>query len=186
MLQSPHAIDGDVTELDVDDDHEYAVFISYVEVYNELVYDLLEEGLTPPSGGVSRSSTLSRTPSTGGSGGGTLRSNAINGLKARAKRLSSMLLPSISMNTVSTPVITRKALALKADPSSPRGARYLDKLREIRVWSSQEAKEVMQMGQINRRVFGTLANKTSSRSHAVFTLKVIKIKKGTDFAKVIT
>ena len=31
------------------------------------------------------------------------------------------------------------------------------------------------MGNINRRVFGTLANATSSRSHGIFTLRVVKV-----------
>jgi kinesin family protein 20 len=35
-------------------------------------------------------------------------------------------------------------------------------------------------GQTNRRVFSTLANRVSSRSHSVFTIKVIKIRKGAD------
>lgn len=31
---------------------------------------------------------------------------------------------------------------------------------------------------MNRRVYGTLANRASSRSHSIFTIKVVKIRKG--------
>lgn len=33
---------------------------------------------------------------------------------------------------------------------------------------------------MNRRVFSTLANRVSSRSHSVFTIKVIRVLKGAD------
>jgi kinesin family protein 20 len=42
----------------------------------------------------------------------------------------------------------------------------------------QEARALLDRGQTNRRVFSTLANRASSRSHSVFTIKVIKIRKG--------
>jgi kinesin family protein 20 len=34
------------------------------------------------------------------------------------------------------------------------------------------------MGQINRQVFGTLANSVSSRSHGVFTIKIVRVHNG--------
>ncbi len=40
------------------------------------------------------------------------------------------------------------------------------------------------MGQINRRVFGTRANEQSSRSHAVFTIRLVKVKIGADLLHV--
>jgi len=36
----------------------------------------------------------------------------------------------------------------------------------------QEAQGVLSRGQANRRVFSTLANRVSSRSHSIFTIKV--------------
>lgn len=44
--------------------------------------------------------------------------------------------------------------------------------------TKQEARALLDRGQVNRRVFSTLANRVSSRSHSVFTIKVIRILKG--------
>lgn len=44
----------------------------------------------------------------------------------------------------------------------------------------QEARSILDRGQVNRRVYSTLANRVSSRSHSVFTIKIIKIHKGAD------
>jgi kinesin family protein 20 len=33
----------------------------------------------------------------------------------------------------------------------------------------------MRKGQINRRVFGTLLNRVSSRSHGIFTIKIVRV-----------
>lgn len=43
---------------------------------------------------------------------------------------------------------------------------------------SQEARSLLDRGQTNRRVFSTLSNRVSSRSHSVFTIKIIRILKG--------
>lgn len=45
---------------------------------------------------------------------------------------------------------------------------------------SQEAKALLSQGQVNRRVFSTLANRVSSRSHSIFTIKIVRILKGAD------
>jgi kinesin family member 23 len=33
----------DTRHIDVDEDNSYSVFVSYVEIYNNYIYDLLEE-----------------------------------------------------------------------------------------------------------------------------------------------
>lgn len=45
---------------------------------------------------------------------------------------------------------------------------------------TQEARAVLDKGQSHRRVFSTLANRASSRSHSIFTIKIIRIRKGAD------
>lgn len=44
------------------------------------------------------------------------------------------------------------------------------------MYSAREAKRVVRLGQVNRRVFGTVANKESSRSHAIMTVRVERVK----------
>ena len=72
--------------------------------------------------------------------------------------------------------VKRKALTLKND--SDASGKYVAGLKEIRVWSREEAQAVVAMGQINRQVFGTLANSVSSRSHGVFTIKIVRVHNG--------
>ena len=48
----------------------------------------------------------------------------------------------------------------------------------------QEARAVLRRGQINRRVFSTLLNRSSSRSHGVFTIKVVRTPSGISAADV--
>lgn len=83
-------------------------------------------------------------------------------------------------NNVTT--VTRQALALRSDPA--KGGKYVANLSEVQVTSAEDAKRVVRLGQVNRRVFGTVANKESSRSHAVFTVRVERIKR--DLEKVIS
>lgn len=67
-------------------------------------------------------------------------------------------------------------MTLKNDVDA--SGKYVAGLKEIRVWSREEAQAVVAMGQINRQVFGTLANSVSSRSHGVFTIKIVRVHNG--------
>lgn len=51
-------------------------------------------------------------------------------------------------------------------------------LREVRVRSVAEAERVVEKGMEMRQVWGTRMNEKSSRSHAVFTVKVVRIHGG--------
>jgi len=136
----------DDTTLDVDRNHEYAVWVSYTEVYNEKIYDLL----SPTALNNSRLQTAA----------------GISSLSSLA------VIPATVASTPPGITIIRKALPLKNDPE---GGKYVAGQREIRVYNAAEAKAVMQVGILNRRVFGTLANSRSSRSHSVFTIKVARV-----------
>ncbi|KPV74208.1 uncharacterized protein RHOBADRAFT_54059 [Rhodotorula graminis WP1] len=133
------------------DSFEYSVWVSYSEIYNEKIYDLLE----PP---VPTTSTSTPAASSHGGGGGMFKSMFRN------------------LTTVK-----RSALSLKADksaPATPGGGASQQKvvggLREVKVLSAEEAHAVLARGQSNRRVFSTLANRASSRSHGIFTIKVVR------------
>jgi kinesin family protein 20 len=41
-------------------------------------------------------------------------------------------------------------------------------------YHEQEAHRVLHQGQSNRRVFSTLANRASSRSHSIFSIKIVR------------
>jgi kinesin family member 20 len=148
---------ADATTLPVDKNYEYAVWLSYAEVYNEKIFDLLT---------VSDSSTTNTD---------VTKSQSISGAISSYMNLAALAASSTSGNNAPV-TLHRRALPLK---SSPDGlGKYVQGLREVKVRNAEEAKAVVRMGTINRRVFGTLANAVSSRSHAVFTVRLVKIHRG--------
>lgn len=135
--------------LKVDRNYEYAIWISYAEIYNEKIFDLLGDASE------SSASTLS-------AGSPYLKSLT-----------SSSSLAALSAGD---PVcVRRKALPLKNDPA---GGKFIGGLREMRVRNRDEARALLRVGQLGRRVFGTLANAASSRSHGVLTVRVVRVHGG--------
>lgn len=134
----------DPTVIKIDRNYEYSVWISYAEVYNEKVYDLLA------------SVTEKETNS------GFYQGQGVHPL-----------------------VVTRKALMVKPSPSTDAAdesgastGRYISGLKQFRVTDAAQAKELLKLGQLHRRVFGTLANSQSSRSHSMVTIKLLKGHRG--------
>lgn len=144
--------DYDATVVHVDKDYEYSVWISYFEIYNEKVFSLLD------SHSFDSANALPSQP----------RHYSVNGPS------NTGLAGGLASSNSDSFLFKRKALALKNDPD---GGKYIANLREIRVRTAEEAKAIVKLGQINRRVFGTLANHASSRSHSVFTIKLMKSRK---------
>lgn len=101
--------------IQVDQDTVYAVFVTYVEIYNNSVYDLLEDE-----------------------------------------------------------DIRNKALQSKIVREDGNKNMYVHGVTEIEVKSSEEAFEVFQRGQRRRRVAHTALNAESSRSHSVFTIRLVQ------------
>ncbi|KIM48329.1 hypothetical protein M413DRAFT_440050 [Hebeloma cylindrosporum] len=136
--------DIDPTVVTVDRNYEYSVWISYAEVYNERVYDLLA--------------------SVKG------EADVAEGANQRAAGAKGMLL-------------TRQALPLRPSPAadnldSESHGKYIAGLRQFRVHSASQAKTIIKLGQLHRRVFGTLANRESSRSHGMVIIKVVRGHRG--------
>ncbi|KAF9535482.1 P-loop containing nucleoside triphosphate hydrolase protein [Crepidotus variabilis] len=135
--------DIEPTSVKVDRNYEYNIWISYAEVYNEKVYDLLAS-VKDDSG------IRTDTRKAGG-----------------AKSL----------------LLTRQALPLRPSPPSDNvdsdtPGKYIAGLRQFRVQSAEDAKALIKLGQLHRRVFGTLANRESSRSHGMVCIKIVRGHKG--------
>ncbi|KAF4572601.1 hypothetical protein EYR36_007109 [Pleurotus pulmonarius] len=134
--------DRDPTVLKLDRNYEYSIWLSYAEVYNEKIYDLLDavSNETTPASNIPRS------------------------------------------NSNSSLLLTRTALNLRPSPSDDTGSdtpgKYISGLKQFRVHNATEAKALVKMGQLHRRVFGTLANRESSRSHGIVILKVVRGHRG--------
>ncbi|KAJ1035660.1 hypothetical protein NDA18_000437 [Ustilago nuda] len=141
-------IEHDTTKVAVDRNLRYSVFVSYVEIYNEKLFDLLD---------VSPGATLGRSESV----------RASNWSLANMANTASSSIPASASIT-----LNRRPLSLKNDQEN--GGKYVAGLREIKINSPQEARDLLHRGQENRAVFATMANRASSRSHGIFTIKVIR------------
>ena len=130
IFQSPAT---DPTTLAVHPDYRYSVWVSYVEVYNEKLYDLLEAPMP---------SLLARTDA--------VRDETDEKSAGPARR----------------PLLLKSEVA--------RGGKYVGGLKEIKISNIYEAREILRCGQENRSVFSTMANRSSSRSHSVFTIKILR------------
>ncbi|KAG9102179.1 hypothetical protein FS749_013382 [Ceratobasidium sp. UAMH 11750] len=187
--------DKDDTVLKVDRNYEYSVFVSYAEVYNEKIFDLLATSSLSPEdlshSAMSRSNStqsISRAAQQPGSSQAKPLPRYLSALLPKSISSHLGFSSSVSNSSVNTGAawgagdvpgtLSRKALALKSDPAT--GGKYVSGLREIRVRTAEEGKAILKLGQINRTVFGTVANERSSRSHAVFTIKVLKVHRGAD------
>lgn len=109
----------DDTKLVVEEDNNYAVFISFVEVYNNSVFDLLEL-------------------------------ETFNALKQAKPPVSKIL------------------------REDPRRNMFVHDVNEIEVKDANEAYTLFLMGQNKRKTALTLMNAESSRSHCVFTIKLVQ------------
>lgn len=135
--------DTDLTTIKVDRNYEYTVWLSYVEVYNEKIYDLLDS----------------------------------------VKDESSGRQPAAKATTDPKLLLMRKALPLRPSPASDSydaevNGKYIAGLRQFRVTSAAQAKSIVRLGQLHRRVFGTLANHQSSRSHGMVIVKIVRGHRG--------
>ncbi|XP_043260428.1 kinesin-like protein KIF23 [Colletes gigas] len=99
----------------IDEDNVYAVFITYVEIYNNSVYDLLEDN------------------------------------EGKAKTLQSKIIREDGYRNM-----------------------YVHGCTEVEVKNSEEAFEVFQLGQHKRHIAYTALNAESSRSHSVFTIRLVQ------------
>ncbi|XP_052619098.1 kinesin-like protein KIF23 isoform X8 [Peromyscus californicus insignis] len=117
---------------DVDEDSVYGVFVSYIEIYNNYIYDLLEEVQFDP-------------------------------IKPK-------------WNGCSTPMrnpesVLPQSKILREDKNHNM---YVAGCTEVEVKSTEEAFEVFWRGQKKRRIANTHLNRESSRSHSVFSIKLVQ------------
>ncbi|KAI8144057.1 kinesin motor domain-containing protein [Fennellomyces sp. T-0311] len=68
--------------------------------------------------------------------------------------------------------LKRQSLSLKYEFRS--GHKYIAGLTEVKVQTIEEAYALLHESQRNRAVYSTLMNHTSSRSHSIFTIKIVR------------
>ncbi|XP_063121570.1 kinesin-like protein KIF23 isoform X15 [Rattus norvegicus] len=118
---------------EVDEDSVYGVFVSYIEIYNNYLYDLLEEVQFDP-----------------------IKPNRWNGCSTPMRNAEAVL-PQSKM--------------LREDKNHNM---YVAGCTEVEVKSTEEAFEVFWRGQKKRRIANTHLNRESSRSHSVFSIKLVQ------------
>lgn len=116
--------------INIDQDNSYAVFISYVEIYNNCVFDLLDE-------------------------------------------------------TAEDPRIRSKGPQSKMVREDGNKNMYVNDVNEIEVNSPEDAFQAYNRGQRKRRVAHTALNTESSRSHSIFTIRLVQAPIDSDGENVI-
>lgn len=137
---------------------QYKVSCSYLEIYNERLYDLLETG-SAASANQPSAGARSRAPSRAG-----MRSRSRAGLRSRPA--SSMALSSSHSGAESSGA---PVLRIRDDPAY--GVRVVG-LREVEAADSESLLRVIQRGDSLRRIGTTDYNARSSRSHAIVLIRL--------------
>ena len=110
---------SDTTTLEVEEDNNYAIFVTFVEIYNNSVFDLLEN---------------------------------------------------VAFDTFKQP----KPSGSKILREDRKGNIFVYEVSEVEVKNTAEAFTLFRMGQHKRKTAHTLLNTESSRSHCVFTIKLVQ------------
>ncbi|KAJ2718876.1 hypothetical protein GGI07_005541 [Coemansia sp. Benny D115] len=142
-------------------DWVYQLYASYVEVYNEAVYDLLDL-TTLTTVHVRGAAEPAPRP---------LR-RAANGRKKRATGVDDA--DSLHMSAAQISALSRTPLLLRSE-GGRGGDAFVDGATEVRVRNARDLVRVLIHGKLRRAVHATGLNAGSSRSHAVFQARLVKI-----------
>ncbi len=151
ILGKSHSIFGSSSEegilsLSIDNlitmnaNHHLKFELSFLEIYNEKVTDLLATPITPNENPINKSSSFSKSA----------RTHILNKFASNSTR----------------------ALEIREHPLL---GPYVPDLKYIQVQTKEDFQNVLNLGHQQRSVASTNANQRSSRSHAIFTIKISRI-----------
>ncbi|KAJ1852391.1 hypothetical protein GGH12_006010 [Coemansia sp. RSA 1822] len=152
--------------LQADGEWVYQLYVSYFEVYNEMVYDLLDlttlttVQVKSPDDDAQGQSTRGRTGRKRG---------------ARGRKRDDPDDP-LRMSPTAIAGLARTALVLRSEGGRGNEA-FVDGVTEVRVRTVQDLVRVLIHGQLRRSVHATGLNSGSSRSHALFQAKLVKLRR---------
>ncbi|KAK7809044.1 hypothetical protein U0070_001301 [Myodes glareolus] len=136
---------------EIDEDSVYGVFVSYIEIYNNYIYDLLEEVQLDPI------------------------KPKWNGCSTPMRNAESVYVVILALlkekGVVNTSWGLPQSKILREDKNHNM---YVAGCTEVEVKSTEEAFEVFWRGQKKRRIANTHLNRESSRSHSVFSIKLVQ------------
>ncbi|KAJ1760321.1 hypothetical protein LPJ58_001817, partial [Coemansia sp. RSA 1591] len=151
--------------LQSDNEWVYQLYVSYFEVYNEMVYDLLD--LT--------TLTTVQVKSHDDVQGQSTRGRAGRKRGARGRKRDDPDDP-LRMSPSAIAGLARTALVLRSEGGRGNEA-FVDGVTEVRVRTVQDLVRVLIHGQLRRSVHATGLNSGSSRSHALFQAKLVKLRR---------
>ncbi|KAJ2820115.1 hypothetical protein IWW50_005187, partial [Coemansia erecta] len=150
--------------LQADGEWVYQLYVSYFEVYNEMVYDLLD--LT----------TLTTVEVRADAEGAVKTRGRPKGRRQGRGRKRDEADDPLSMSAAQIAGLTRSALVLRTEGGRGNEA-FVDGVTEVRVRTVQDLVRVLIHGQLRRSVHATGLNSGSSRSHALFQAKLVKMRR---------
>ncbi|KAJ1927561.1 hypothetical protein IWQ60_002818 [Tieghemiomyces parasiticus] len=178
-LQGHLASDEHILNLDTAE-FEYSIWVSYAEIYNEFIYDLLDlRSLVVTNG------TTSQPLSHPGSRVNSPDPSATSRRPARRKGTGTTggdHPPGLPTGGPSTggggdgPASPNKRLNMKIR-TDVDDDHYLEGITEVRIRTLEDALAVLAHGQKRRTANSTLLNQESSRSHSIFTIKLLRIRR---------
>ncbi|KAJ2769464.1 hypothetical protein IWQ56_002543, partial [Coemansia nantahalensis] len=159
----------------------YQLYVSYFEVYNEMVYDLLDLGtLTTVHVKAAGADDAAATP---GRSRGRGRGRRTAGGRGRRGGLPAADDPDdpLSMSAAQIAGLARTALLLRSEGGRGNEA-FVEGVTEVRVRSVRDLVRILIHGQMRRSVHATGLNAGSSRSHALFQAKLVRVRRDAGIA----
>nr|CAH8843564.1 unnamed protein product [Trichobilharzia regenti] len=165
----PSCLDETFTDMRCSSDIRYSFWISFVEIYNETFYDLLDS--------VQCSNMFSS------------QSNGTTGQRTAQNQQNFRNIFNVNNNASHTTNFTsqprRKPLELRTDKN---GNIFVKGMKWYPIGSPEEALRLVAVGRQCQKVASTRLNQASSRSHSILSIKAVKVvdKNNPNFARVST
>ncbi|KAF6772934.1 hypothetical protein AHF37_08336 [Paragonimus kellicotti] len=146
-------------------DLRFNFWISFAEIYNELVYDLLDPAQCTTASQVANS----------------CRANA--GITVQKNIFSTNAAQSSNVFELSTHRLRKRPLELRTDKN---GNVFIKGLHTFPINSPEEALRLILVGRQCQQVAATRLNQSSSRSHSILTIKAVRVvdKENPKFARI--
>ncbi|KAJ2707250.1 hypothetical protein FB645_000927 [Coemansia sp. IMI 203386] len=167
----------DLQQQCADGEWAYQLYVSYFEVYNEMIYDLLDlttlttVHVKPADGEHTAASSARR-----GRGKRAVAAANTRGKRKQAQAAVDDSADPLHMSASQISGLARTPLLLRSEGGRGNEA-FVEGATEVRVCSARDLIRVLIHGQMRRSVHATGMNTGSSRSHALMQARLIKIRR---------
>ncbi|KAJ1825574.1 hypothetical protein LPJ56_002603, partial [Coemansia sp. RSA 2599] len=173
------AIARELQQQCADGEWVYQLYVSYIEVYNEMIYDLLDlTTLTTVHVKQADGEPAATTARRGRGKRGAAAAANTRGKRKQAQAAVDDSADPLHMSASQISALARTPLLLRSEGGRGNEA-FVEGATEIRVRSVRDLIRVLIHGQMRRSVHATGMNTGSSRSHALMQAKLVKIRRST-------